>query len=193
MPKCLFINACLRGVGISRTAQLCRHLLGRLDASWQVEEVDLARNCPAPLDAETIDRRDALLRAGVLDDPLLQSAHQLCTADLIVIGAPYWDLSFPAALKSYLEAICVCGITFWYDDSGALISGLRANRLIYLTTAGGKIGDCNYGYDYVSGLFRHLLGVPQSLCIAADGLDLVGNHPDEILQHTLEQIDQLSL
>ena len=49
------------------------------------------------------------------------------------------------------------------------------------------------GISRTAQLFRHLLGVPQSLCIAADGLDLVGNHPDEILQHTLEQIDQLPL
>ena len=39
-------------------------------------------------------------------------------ADEIVIGAPYWDLSFPAALKTYLEHCCVCDVTFHYTQEG---------------------------------------------------------------------------
>ena len=37
---------------------------------------------------------------------------------VIVIAAPYWDLSFPAVLKTYLEQINVLGVTFDYSDDG---------------------------------------------------------------------------
>ena len=37
-------------------------------------------------------------------------------ADEIVIGAPYWDLSFPAALKVYIEHVSVCDIAFHYTE-----------------------------------------------------------------------------
>ena len=37
-------------------------------------------------------------------------ASQFQQADEIVIAAPYWDLSFPAILKLYLENIYVTGV-----------------------------------------------------------------------------------
>ena len=41
-------------------------------------------------------------------------ARQFAEADQIVIAAPFWDLSFPAILKAYMEQITVSGITFEY-------------------------------------------------------------------------------
>ena len=44
-------------------------------------------------------RRDALIAAGSLDDPMFAMARQFAAADTVVIAAPFWDLSFPAMLK----------------------------------------------------------------------------------------------
>ena len=38
-------------------------------------------------------------------------ANAMAQADMIVIAAPYWDMSFPASLKIFLEAASVVGIT----------------------------------------------------------------------------------
>ena len=38
-------------------------------------------------------------------------ARQFARAEIIVMAAPYWDLSFQAALKQYLEQVNVVGIT----------------------------------------------------------------------------------
>ena len=43
------------------------------------------------------------MKAGALDDPLLDYARQFARADQILIAAPCWDLSFPAVLRAYLE------------------------------------------------------------------------------------------
>ena len=37
-------------------------------------------------------------------------AKQFAEADEVIIAAPFWDLSFPAALKQYFEQINVLGI-----------------------------------------------------------------------------------
>ena len=44
--------------------------------------------------------------------------EKLPEADTVVIAAPFWDLSFPAILKKYIEAVTVAGITFRYSDQG---------------------------------------------------------------------------
>ena len=49
---------------------------------------------------------------------MFDPAHEVAQADLVVIGAPYWDLTFPAALKVYLEWASMLGITFRYAQEG---------------------------------------------------------------------------
>lgn len=58
--------------------------------------------------AELSRRREELAAEG-REDPLLLPAREMARADLVVVGAPYWDLGFPAALKVYLEWACTLG------------------------------------------------------------------------------------
>lgn len=81
------------------------------------------------MNAERLKARQASLDAGDLETEQFSFARQFQRADRIVIGAPFWDLSLPAAVKAYIEQIMVCGITFHYVDNNA--SGLcRADKLI---------------------------------------------------------------
>lgn len=98
----------------------------------------------------------------------------MARADLVVVGAPYWDLGFPAALKVYLEWACTLGITFGYTQAGEQRGLCRAERLIYITTAGGPLEDRNFGYEYVRGV-AGMLGIINTHCVAAQGLDIRGN------------------
>lgn len=188
MEKLLFVNACLRGKD-SRTGRLCGVFLEeyrRRCPNAVLEEVNLTQLAPAPLQVEDLARRDVLASKGQLDDPALALAVQFAGADHILIGAPYWDLSFPAALKAYLERVCVCGVTFHYTEHGA--EGLcRARELTYLTTAGGFIGQCNFGFDYVQGLCG-LLGIPKASFAAAEGLDIDGMDVETLIARGEEQV-----
>lgn len=67
---------------------------------------DLHPHTPAGLET-----RDAPLKQGRLDDAMFRFSHQFAAADKIVIAAPYWDLSFPAILKTYIEGLC----DFFFD------------------------------------------------------------------------------
>ena len=71
----------------------------------------------------------------------IYEARLFADADLVVVGAPYWDLSFPALLKIYIENIMVLGVTFIYGERGQVIPLGRAGRMFYISTAGGYIGE----------------------------------------------------
>ena len=91
-----------------------------------------------------------------------------------VIAAPFWDLSFPALLKVYIEQVSVDGITFGSTESG--LQGLcRASQLVFLTTRGGfYTGDAmEMGSRYLDALHT-FFGIGAYTCIAADGMDVAG-------------------
>ena len=95
----LYINACVRAQ--SRTKRLADRLIEKLGGG--AERLDLASLSFPVADEAFLERRDRLIAAGAFDDPLFDLARQFAAADRIVIAAPYWDLSFPAILKLYLE------------------------------------------------------------------------------------------
>lgn len=162
----LFINACVRPD--SRTLVLARDFMKNLDGP--VVEVDLNREPIAPLNRETLALREQLVRDGNRSDPFLRYANQFAQADQIVIAAPFWDLSFPAILKAYLEQITVAGITFEYRDCRPV--GLcKAKRLTYVTTSGGPIFE-DFGYSYVKSLAKNFYGIPNIKAIRATNLDV---------------------
>lgn len=183
----LFVNACLRGEA-SRTLQLCREYL---EGTPDVVEVDLAALRPAPLFAEDVERRTQLQNAGDFSDPLFDLAHQFAQADQIVIGAPYWDLSFPAVLKVYFEHVSVCGVCFAYSPEGRPTGLCKAKRVVYVTTCGGPLAVANDGFDYVRDLCGKLLCIPEVNQVAAELLDVVGVDVDAQMDKARAQIAEL--
>lgn len=181
MPKkdVLFLDACVRA-DASRTLDLSNRFLSKL-ADAQVTHLKLDALGLQPLDKVRLHKRDHLLHASKTDAPFFVHANTFRNAQWIVIAAPYWDLSFPALLKLYLENICCAGVTFAYDETGKPVSLCRAERLIYITTAGGYIGENDFGFTYVRAVMEQFFGVKQSFHIAAEGLDVIGNDPQAIL------------
>ena len=180
----LFINACVRKE--SRTRRLADVLLARLEGS--VEEVRLADICFPVADEEFLRERDAKIWAGNFEAPMFPLARQFANAKTIVIAAPYWDLSFPAALKQYLEQVNVVGLTFRYSEEGFPVGLCRARQLFYVTTAGGSYVPEEFGFGYVRALAQGFYGIPDVRKFEANGLDLVGADAEKLLQEALEQI-----
>lgn len=184
MKEILFINACARPC--SRTYALAKHLLDGLEGN--VSEVKLYEENIPLLDASLLEKRDSLLRQGKTDDGLFTLARQFAAADAVVIAAPYWDLLFPAILRSYFEAITVSGITFRYSEQGAPVSLCRAEKLCYVTTAGGFIGENNFGFSYVKALATNFFGINDVRCIKAEGLDIYGADVEQIMSKAMADI-----
>lgn len=187
MPTLLFINACVRGQD-SRTLALAEQLLMRIkeenskDMAFKIEEIRLSTENLLPLNYERLTRRDELMAAGMSDDTMFDYANAIAAADMIVIAAPYWNMSFPAFLKIFFELASVEGITFTYGEDGTPIGLSQANDMYYVTTSGGYIGDCNFGFEYVNALCR-LYGVQNTHFVSAQGLDMEGADVSAIMEN----------
>ena len=106
MKNILYINSCVREE--SRTERIAKELLSRLGNDFC--ELNLAELNLTPLTKEKLNLRTALIKKNYYDDCMFDLAKQFAAADIIVISAPYWDLSFPALLKTYIENIYITGI-----------------------------------------------------------------------------------
>jgi len=173
----LFVNACVRPE--SRTRALAQNVLSHL--SGQIQTVDLDSEHIPILDGAALEQRNCHLERRELDAPMLRYARQFAQADTIVIAAPYWDLMFPALLKVYWEAVTVSGVTFRYNEHGIPVSLCKAKRLIYITTAGGPIGEYDFGFQYVNAVARGFFGIQDVQCVKAEGLDIIGADVKTIL------------
>lgn len=181
--KLLYIDACPRPEGISRTRRLADAFLagisGRSDAiettRYALEDMRLL-----PVGEKLLALREALIDERRWDHPIFGPARDFAAADLIVVAAPYWDLMFPAMLKVYIEHIFIRELTFCYREDRPI--GLcRARQAVYLTTAGSPIGDADFGTEYLRATFR-MLGIPHFTSITAEGLDLFGADVAAILR-----------
>ncbi len=180
----LFINACVREN--SRTKRLADRVLAGIGGD--VAELRLEDEELQPLDHDLLAERDRLIGQEAFDDPMFRYARQFAEADEIVIAAPYWELSFPAMLRTYIELISATGVTFRYDD-GRPVGLCRAKRLIYVTTAGGPVAD-DFGFTYVKALAESFYGIPELVCYRAENLDVDGMDVEGILRETEAQIDR---
>ena len=180
----LFINACIREN--SRTLILAKNVMK--DICGEITEVNLNLEEMEPLHTALLEKRERLVRERSFDDPMFRYAKQFAEADEIVIAAPFWDLSFPAKLKIYLEQITVAGITFQYVNG--IPTGLcKAKRLTYVTTSGGPIF-ADFGYAYVKTLSEKFYGIGKTTAVRAMNLDAEMISAEELLkQATISVIE----
>lgn len=184
----LFINACVRTE--SRTRQLTEKLLLKLNRPY--EEVRLHEIAFPVADEDFLNMRDRLIAERDFENPLFDLARQFSESEIIVIAAPYWDLSFPAALKQYFEQINVVGITFKYTEDGIPVGLCKARRLYYVTTAGGSYVPEEFGFGYIKALSQGFYGIQDVRKIEAAGLDLVGADVSAIMRAAESTIDSIN-
>ena len=186
MDQILFISACVRPG--SRTHELAKYVVDKLDG--QVEKLHLYDENISPLDLNGMKRREDAVRTGDLSAPVLRYAKQFAQADTIVVAAPYWDLLFPAVVRSYFEAVTVTGVTFRYTPEGFPAGLCRAKKLIYITTAGGPIGEYNLGFDYIKALSQLYFNIPEVVCFTAEGLDIIGADVEALMNAAKRAVDE---
>ena len=185
MEQVLFINACPREG--SRTLELARYLLDKTDGS--VEELTIFEENLLPLNGKTLALRDKMTANQNFDHPIFKYARQFAKADTIVLAAPFWDLSFPSAVKIWLEYVMAKEITFRYTEEGFPFGLCKAKKLFYISTAGGPVLPAHMGFSYVDGLAKSYFGIPETVLFSAENLDVVGADTAAILSKAKEEID----
>ena len=117
MKKVLFVNCCIRREK-SRSLKIANEFINSLDKNkYEVEELCLMDEPLEYFKDSFFEQRERLLADKKFDHPRFRYAWQFREADKIIIAAPFWDLSFPALLKVYIENLCVEGITFGCNEN----------------------------------------------------------------------------
>lgn len=186
MRNILYVNATIRKE--SRTNELAKYLLKQMEGN--ITEIHLEEEYLNPLNRIRLSERESAIKNNEYMNENLKYAVQFANADSIVIAAPFWDLSFPAILKTYIENVSVTNVTFKYGEDGIPIGLCKASEIYFVSTAGGVFLS-EFGYNYVKTIGEKLFGIKNSKLIYAEGLDIIGNNVQEIMNKAKEEIDEI--
>ena len=183
MKELIYINACMRAG--SRTSRIVTPVIEELRKKYKVETIDLTRNIYPVVDNHTLEDRNQ----GIILPEHVSIAKKIAAADRIVIAAPFWDMSFPSALKVFFENMSLFGITF--DSNDKECNGLcKAEKVMYITTRGMDIstGDpLEQATPYIKAL-SHLWGWGELTVISAQNMDY--SSPAEIEIKVADAIEE---
>lgn len=174
----LFINAAYREG--SRTKRLADSFLQSFGGD--VEEVRIGDREIIMLDKKNLVKYNQAVAIRDFSAPIFDPAKQFSQADEILIAAPFWNYSIPAALHAYLEMVCSQGITFDIGADGQYIGKCNAKRITYVTTAGGYIPENDHAFGYIKTLAENFWHIPKIAYYKADGLDIEGADVDAALK-----------
>lgn len=169
MKKLLYIDACIRDE-LSRTKKIATPVVEALKEKYDVQTIVIN-----DLNLSVVQKDLILKRTGGIIDPTVMSwAESVRDADRIVIAAPFWDMSIPAALKNFLELCSILDVTFKTDDK-ICYGNCKSEKLLYITTRGMDIstGDVlEQGSSYLNAL-SWLWGMGTLQTVAAQNMDYV--------------------
>ena len=187
--KLLFIDGCISQRGpASRTRALAEAFLSAFQESHpgaEVETVTLEALDLKPFLPAALNQRDELASVGAFGAPVFDLARQFQAADKIAAAAPFWDMSFPAVMRTYIEYISANGLCYHYEADGCH-GDCRADRLAYLTTSGDFERPESLGVLYWKQLSK-MFGVPRFDYVFAGGLDVDPAKAPELLEAACEQ------
>ena len=133
MPKLLYIDSCIRGE-LSRTKRIATPIIEKLKERYEVETILINDLDLKPVQFDENRRR----AGGIVSEEAVSWANKIKNADRIVIAAPFWDMSIPAALKTFFELCSLFKVTFDSDDKTCF--GLcKAENVLFITTRGMEI------------------------------------------------------
>jgi FMN-dependent NADH-azoreductase len=171
---------------ITGGASVSRQLTASTVAAWvashpgtQVQYLDLAADAPAhftldamaPRTGQTEGLTEAQQRENAVSERLVS---QFLAADVIVVGAPFYNFGIPTQLKAWIDRLAQPGRTFRYTASGP--EGLAKGKTVivvstrggvYSTTEGGRA--LEHQESYLQTIFG-FFGITDVRFVRAEGV-----------------------
>lgn len=134
---------------IMQADSVTRQLSAEVVAEWlkahpstTVESLDLAVNAPNHFSADALGIRgveqdeptDAQRHENEVSEKLV---NQFLQADVVVIGAPFYNFSIPTQLKAWIDRVAQAGKTFKYTENGPV--GLAGGKTVIIALARGGV------------------------------------------------------
>ena len=116
---------------------------------------------------------------------------ELKTADVVVIGAPMYNLNIPTQLKAYFDFIARPRVTFQYTENGpqGLLKGKKA---IVLCTFGGLYDEKNIVTQYMKAILG-FVGITDVQFVYAQGIGYGAEAIEKAQASAKAEIDKIMM
>jgi len=207
MKKLLYITVNSKPEELSASKTVGRTFINRFIerySEFEVEELDLYK-CHIPrLEYQYFEKRNAMIKEEdfkKLDQKQQEEVHKIVKltdqfkeADMYVIAAPMWSLSFPAPLKEYIDCIVMDGKTISINENK--IEGLLKDKqrgMVYIQSSGGNIPwllrmVLNKGLNYVQDIMS-TMGIKRFEELLVDGTGFTQEEKSESIRKAISKID----
>lgn len=169
--------------------------LRTLHPDVEVQRRDLVAHPVAPLTGAYLAGQSAAVQhdQAMQEDLELGGAvlSEFLAADIVVLGAPLYNLGIPAQLKAWIDRIVVAGKTFHYTETGA--KGLAGGKRVVLALARGGFygpGSPYAAMEHCESYLRAMLGfigLPDIEAIVAEGIATGAEQRQKALDAALAQ------
>ncbi|MBE6048643.1 MAG: FMN-dependent NADH-azoreductase [Clostridium sp.] len=210
MKKLLYISVNSKPESLSSSKTVAREFINKFlkkNNNFQVEEIDLyEENIPRLKyqffqDRNCIIEEEAAKKLPIHEQKQIQKIRELCdqfiSADMYVIAAPMWSLSFPAPLKEYIDCIVQTNKTVKIEKGkkpkGLLDDKYRA--LVYIQSSGGNIPwildpIIDKGENYISSMMK-IMGISDVHELKVDNTGNTEEERVEAINEAKEKIDSM--
>jgi len=131
------------------------------------------------------ERSDEQKQLLTISDALIGELKQ---AQQLIIGAPIYNFSVPAALKAWIDLVCRTGETFSYTENGP--EGLLNIEQAFIAVAAGGV-EIGSPVDFNSVYLKqvcHFIGIKNVHIIDVSGSK---RDPETLIDHAKAQVDTL--
>ncbi len=209
MKKLLYITVNSKPEELSASKTVGRTFVNKFlenHKDFILEELDLYQ-CHIPrLEYEYFEKRNCMIKEedfSKLNEKQQEEVHKIVKlvdqfkeADLYVIAAPMWSLSFPAPLKEYIDCIVMDGKTITISENkmeGLLNDKPRA--MIYIQSSGAPIpwmlrSIFNKGLDYVRDIMKYI-GIKKFEELLVDGTGFTEEERREAIEEANKEVNKL--
>ncbi|WP_244834264.1 NAD(P)H-dependent oxidoreductase [Clostridium sp. BJN0001] len=209
MKKLLYITVNSKPENMSSSKTVGRAFVNRFiekNSDYTAEEVDLYK-CHIPrLEYKYFEGRNTLLNAESIETlskkdqdevkTMISLTEQFKEADVYVIAAPMWSLSFPAPLKEYIDCIVMDGKTISIKEKK--VEGLLNDKYrsaVYIQSSGAAIPWAlrmvmNKGLNYVENVFK-AMGIKKFQELLVDKTGTTEEERQQSIYEAMKKIDSI--
>ncbi len=212
MNKLLYISANPKPENLSSSKTVARKLVNRIREEYReidFEEVDLYADHIPQLKHSYFAGRSAIIneneRKKLSEEDqkevgrIVALCDQFCSADVYVLAAPMWSLSYPAPVKEYIDCVVQAGKTIEFDENDKPhgLLGNEARLFIYVQSSGAHIPwiirpALNKGLNYVHDVMR-FIGISRFEELLVDGTGTTETEREEAIERATKKIDDIIL
>ncbi|WP_346928137.1 NAD(P)H-dependent oxidoreductase [Clostridium sp.] len=208
MKKLLYITVNSKPEELSTSKTVGRTFVNKFlekHKDFILEELDLYQ-CHIPrLEYEYFEKRNCMIKEedfNKLNKKQQQEVHKIVKlvdqfkeADMYVIAAPMWSLSFPAPLKEYIDCIVMDGKTIKISENkmeGLLNDKPRA--MVYIQSSGAPIPWMlrpifNKGLDYIKDIMKYM-GIKKFEELLVDGTGFTEEERKKAIEENNKEVDK---